>query len=85
MAARDDFDTALVAVVTALGTSDFTTARAQARIARVHALRLPVSFSADGVSTTERAVSEIDSILADIDAGEARASKSSTISVWVPQ
>ncbi len=84
MAARDDYDTALVAVVTALTATDFVTARNQLNIARIHAMRIPEAASSEGLSMKERDIAKLDKVEAALDAAEARASKSLTISRWVP-
>lgn len=84
MAAEDDYDTALQAVATALGTSSYDTARHQLRLARVHAARLADSIGADGLSVKQRALADLDSIEKSIDKEERRDNKFEVHSTWVP-
>lgn len=59
MSAASDFDTAMAAAATALGTSDYTTARQQLLVAEAHALRLPQSTTTGSVTTQERALADV--------------------------
>lgn len=84
MAASDDYDTAMQAVATALGTNDYTTARKQLRVARAHALRIPDSSGGEGTSLKQRALSDLDSLEQAIDKAEVRGNKFQVISRLVP-
>lgn len=75
MAASDDYDTAMQAVATALGTNDYTTARKQLRVARAHALRIPESVGGEGTSLKQRALSELKELEDSIDKADVRANK----------
>ncbi len=83
MAAAEDFDTAMSAVATALGTNDFSEAKKQLRVAMAHAARLPVSAAAGSISAQQRALQDIAALEALISKAEARANKATVYSRWV--
>jgi len=84
MAARDDYDTALQAAATAIGNSDWATARSQLNQAAVHLARIPAQGYEAAGSFTERAIDDIAKLREIVNAAERRASKFEVHSQWVP-
>lgn len=75
MAAIDDFTAALTLAGTYLAARDFTNARMQVMLARIHLAKIPNS-SADGVSAQWR--TDLDAIEKSINAESGRGQRSAT-------
>ena len=87
MSAASDYDTALQAVATAISAGNYSTARTQLTLASVHALRLPQSTTGgEGVTTQERALSDLKALRMEIDELEQRTAGPYCIieEHWVP-
>lgn len=85
MAAEDDYDTALLAVATAIGTSDWATARTELLKAHTHALRIPRQLTTkDGGSLQMHALEQIKLLKEEINEQDRRGDKFETFSSGVP-